>query len=303
MNNKFSMCVVMLGVIALSIPGTRSLSATPHRRSASGSCVQCGFNANNCRTCVGGGGALMCETFNCGVCEETGDCGGEGGPEGGGEPSPETPPKQEEPKGGAPKNKNKNASPKQDPPSNTRNKNESTPIPNKEGRIDGQTIRRIALMHPRFAATLANLNYASSQSRSITVHWTPVKISSKDIEAFINRKEHYDYFKKFEEESRRLNSLIYTGRLTEIVYNVTIQNPNPYAQIIRIQAVGEYASSSMDPAYSLLEVRTTYSKSAVGALARVSTTWQLSPYDAVDQTRSKLVLAAGPALTDRSYRF
>jgi len=275
--------------IAVLFPNGHSAIATLYRANASSACVHCAFNAGGCRSCTGGGNALYCETFNCSVCSEEGEC-----VNGGGQKEPDGP--KDEPKGSESKNRNekenrnesqnknstkndnKNSSPKKDTSRNTslQMMDGIEPQSNKF-RIDSSTIKRIANKHPRFAATLAFLGRAKSHSRSCVVHWTPVEIDSGQIDGLLNSRENDTYSKELEEKAHGLNRLIQAGRLEEIVYYVTSENPTPYVQVIRLKLEQENMAAAIDPAYSFLEIRTTYTKNALGAFIKeVNTQWRKS---------------------------
>ena len=215
----------------------------PHPRPV---CVHCTFNGG-CRACSGGGGALYCETFNCAACSEEGEC--DGGPGGILRASPKIAAvaKSEEPL-----------------------------------RISARIIRDIGMMHPRFAITLAEMNgYGGVSSGERRIYWTPIKFSSSDVEKFLKKEAHSKYFKQFDREVRRLNGLIQTGELSDIVYRVSTKQTDDGGWSIKMHVESVLtAASTVDPAFSTLQIQARSSQAAqaaVGDRSRTKTTfeWQI----------------------------
>lgn len=214
-------------------------------------CVQCSFNGGGCRTCMGASsGGFYCETFNCGLCSEDGECGG--GP------------------GGI-------LSARQASIQSVTDKVVREPL-----KISSQVIRSIATMHPRFAITLAEMNnYGGVSTGERRIYWTPIKFSSSDVERFLKKEAHTKYFKQYDRTVRRLNGLIQTGELADIVYRVSTQQTEDGTWSIKMHVESDLtAASTVDPAFSTLQIQAHSSQSVqstVGDRSRTKTAfeWQI----------------------------
>lgn len=204
-------------------------------------CVKCGFNGS-CRSCVGGTRALYCETFNCGACQETGYCSGSG-------------------------------------PDEVLQARLQGPEREQDIEIPPSVIRDIGAKHPRFAITLAEMALYGISPSDRRVYWTPVTLSSSDVEPFLNKAAHRRFFKQYDREVRRLNSLIQKGAISDIVYAISIkETENSWS--IKMQIEGDLAVASVDPSYSTLEIQIESPQVATQAtsgqqLSRHKVTWQI----------------------------
>lgn len=209
------------------------------------SCVRCAFNPMGCRTCTGGGTGLFCETFNCGLCEEDGECalGIQSG------------------KG-------------------TVQSAAVTDTQDKEPlRISSRVIREIGSVHPRFAITLAEMSGYGISPGEHRLYWTPIKFSSEDVERFLNKETNSKYFRRYNQDVRKLNRLIQKGELSDIVYRVSTKQTEEGSWSIRMQVTSDMAAASMvDPAYATLQMNVSASpavQGAVGARSQKKETWQI----------------------------
>jgi len=126
-------------------------------------------------------------------------------------------------------------------------------------RIDTSVIREIGDVHPRFAATLANLNaFGLTFVGVYHVNWTPVELAPQDVEAFLDRGHHPGFFKRYDRKVHRLNKLIEQGRLEDIVYDVTIEeSADSSNRTIKLSLQKGSVQNKVDPPYSSLEVKVT----------------------------------------------
>jgi hypothetical protein len=209
-------------------------------------CVHCAMRGD-CRSCQGGGSSSDCGTPDCSSCWESGSCDTGSGI------------------GGILK-----ASAQSGSPSGSA---AETPL-----RIDKGVIQEIGAVHPRFGATLANINVFGFYDGTQHVYWTPVEISAKDIDAFLSRREHPEYFAKLNNRARRFNRLIQEGKLSEIVYDVVVASSDSKTRTIKIQVRNAPANLSVDPPYSSLEITLVYAEESSKRLAGekpIGTTWHI----------------------------
>jgi len=174
------------GLIALLISGAGATINAGELRSAIVQCVMCG-QRNGCYACVGGGAAAACYTFDCASCVTSGICGKGGGGGGTGDviKSPEHPQKSD-----------------------------------RIFTLDASLVRMVATIHPRLAATLANLSSVGLKADTYSVHWLPVPLKESDVDAFIHRSQHQAFFTKFSEQSRRVGEQVAAGEVHEIVFQI-----------------------------------------------------------------------------------
>lgn len=198
-------------------------------------CVGCGFK-HGCASCVGGGTAVYCETFNCGACEEDGYC----------------------------------------VPGTTR---ASLAVSDSSGklrqiRLSEKVIRQISALHPRFAITLAEMNVYGFSPGKRRVYWTPVELTSSDVEAFLHKGTHASFFDDYDEKARALNRLIQAGELSRIVYAISIENTDT-AWSIKVEVQGDL--TAVDPTFSTLEIQVKTSKATqtLGQSSRNKERWQI----------------------------
>jgi hypothetical protein len=225
--------------IPLSVFANSKLKARPNPRRF---CVQCAFNRVQCRTCTSGNHSIFCDTFNCGACEEVDDCSG--GP------------------GGI-------LEVKQLPSGNQK----SLKLPTK-------LIRDIGAEHARFAITLAEINEKGGLTPGKRrVYWTPVKLSSSDVEAFLNKGTHTRFFKQYDDEVRRLNALIQKGELSDIVYAISIQQTEEGSWSLNMQVEDGVTEATGDPVASTLEISVVSVQPAQATVGQHSSrkkfTWKL----------------------------
>jgi hypothetical protein len=240
---KRHLASVILLVGLLCIPLTELANtkpkATPGLRQVA--CVSCGYNNGNCRTCVGGGTATYCTTFNCGLCGEDGEC-------------------------------SQNLSSAKPSIQSVTTTKEKEPLT-----ISSSVIRDIGLAHPRFAITLAEMNVYGISPGEQRLYWTPKTFSSSDVEMFLNKGAHSKYFRQYDREIRGINRLIQKGELSDIVYRISTKLTEDGSWWIRMQVESDLTSAASvgDPSYSTLVMHVGTIESVQGALGESRVTWQL----------------------------
>lgn len=144
-------------------------------------------------------------------------------------------------------------------------------------KLPNELIREISLKHPRFAITLAEMNVYGISPGEHRIFWTPVALASPDVEAFLNKGDHSRFFKRYDNEARRLNRLVKTGELSDIVYAVSVNRTDEDAWLIKMQVRGQTITSlSGDSAYSLLEIQVgPQATTSAQKQSRKTITWQI----------------------------
>jgi hypothetical protein len=123
-------------------------------------------------------------------------------------------------------------------------------------KLSSNLIRDVGSKHPRFAATLAEMNAYGFFPGERQINWAPVRLTPADVEAFLNKGTHASFFKRYNKEARRLNRLIQRGELSDIVYTVSVKNSEDDAWSVEMMVEGQTAiAESGDPAYSALEIK------------------------------------------------
>jgi hypothetical protein len=255
MKKTFPLCFILLAPLALaSLTGIASYHSSAHISAALGAftrsqdCVHCATRGD-CKSCQGGGTSSDCNTPDCSTCWTGGTCGGGGGI------------------GGIYLKANAQSG----LPSRS---DSDVPL-----RIGQDVIEEIAAVHPRFGATLANINVFGFYDGLQHVYWAPVKISANDIDAFLSRREHTEYFAKLNNRARRLNRLIQEGKATEIVYDLVVESSDSKTRTIKMQVTSNPANPSVDPPYASLQITLHYAEESSKRLAGVKpigTTWQIN---------------------------
>ena len=140
-------------------------------------------------------------------------------------------------------------------------------------KLSPDTIRQIANVHPRFAATLAKLNKTGIEREVYQMKWTPVPLAAEDIEWYLQDEQaNSKFFTKRFRKARQINALIQTGEVTPIVYKVWVEEGDEAANsLVRLQSLN---GSPIDPSYSSLEVR--LANSDIHQTSKVSKTeWRI----------------------------
>lgn len=184
----------------------------------SADCVQCKAE-NGCRVCKGGGDANSCMTGpDCEACVEIGICqSGSGFAD------------------------------------ESCNKADLTRSSKGLIKLPVETIREIAAVHPRFAASLAQLNAAGFSKGPYRISWTPLEMNVADVERYLNPKiRSRDILSGRKAEAIRINQLIERGLEKDIVYRITVEELDFSTKLIKLQVQSGFGG---DPSYSLLEVR------------------------------------------------
>lgn len=257
----------MLASLSLLVIALVSNLSTPHAKTPSRTvkppvqgCVTCGWNAG-CRSCVGGGEGSNCDTSDCSTCSWGGLCN-----RGGDRPQLNSvtvgPPSNDS-------SNNLNQQPvNSDPPAFP----SSSEIPL---RLSSVLIKEIGARHPRFGATLANRNVFGFLPGTRTILWTPTEIVPKDIDAFLNRKAHDEFFRKYNEKAREINLRIQKGEIQEIVYKLYVEQLDPNTWTIKLQLASGTQLPDIDPPYSSLEIRLTYSGASPESANPIKTAWEI----------------------------
>jgi hypothetical protein len=124
--------------------------------------------------------------------------------------------------------------------------------------LSDETIREIAAVHPRFAATLARIRNVPVSSGTHQVYWTPVGFTAKDVERYITPQDQSKALSQSQQEAvRRANLEVEEGKLTNISYLVTVNALDASSGRLILEVT---SGSYLDPAYSGLELRYTNDK-------------------------------------------
>lgn len=185
---------------------------------------------SGCWACVGGGQADSCPNVNCEECTVRGLC-----------------------EGGINRPSLASAKP-------------STPVI----KLDAETIRDIAKVHPRFAATLAKLS-RNGISGDYYMYWTPVQLEAEDIEFYLADRKSRILPKKLDRKVRRLNQLIENGELQPIIYRIWVDDGSPSGPVVRLRVVN---GGQQDPPYTSLEVKV-ISDSAFATARQTKAEWKI----------------------------
>lgn len=141
-------------------------------------------------------------------------------------------------------------------------------------RLDRRTIREIAVVHPRFAATLALQNAIAAKLPART-RWTPVELTAEDIGAFLHDGgDSQAILQRLDKKARKLNKRIIKGELTEVVHNVSVSRESPTLVVVKLEVT---KSSPVDPPYSSLTIRLHYSEDTSLAKSQkpINTEWEI----------------------------
>lgn len=234
-------CILFAAVLCISV----SVSAKSNPEGTAPfpqECVGCGFK-HNCQVCVGGGAAVYCITFNCGACEEDGEC--------------------------APGQLRVHSAGTDGSKAVTDGSKSVQDL-----KLSEKVIRKIGAVHPRFAITLAEMNGYGFYPGKRRVYWTPVELTSSDVEAFLDKHAHSDFFEQYNERARSLNSLIQKGEISRIVYAISVEKTDA-SWSIKMQVQGDLAV--VDPFYSTLEIQVKESQAAkaLGKSPQNKERWQI----------------------------
>lgn len=229
--NFFMVVAIATPILALALAGFSGIYnfGFLEAKVLSADCVQCKAE-NGCRVCKGGGDANSCMTGpDCESCVELGIC----------------------------------------PPGSGYAEGEScnTPDLTRSGKnlikLPVQTIREIAAVHPRFAASLAQINAAGIGKGPYRVRWTPLEMSAEDVEKYINPKARpKGLLTNRKAEVFRVNSLIEQGLEQDIIYRITVEELDFSTKLFKLQVQQGFAT---DPSYSRLELK--YSSAIEKSLA------------------------------------
>jgi hypothetical protein len=216
-------------------------------------CIKCGMQAG-CRTCTAGGTALFCNNPDCSNCFSNTHCWNPNSVQ---QPSVTG----ERPSSPAPESAST-------PP-------EEASAPLKTLTLKGSLIKEIGAQHPRFAATLANGNLYGFHPGEYEFYWTPIEISPRDIDAFLNRKKYEAFFRKYNQRARRINEQIQRGEISEIVYKLTVKQVDASRWEIEILVTQPGTVSANEYAISSLDIKLTYAGSSIETKDLIDSTWQL----------------------------
>jgi hypothetical protein len=146
--------------------------------------------------------------------------------------------------------------------------------------LNPRLLHDIAVVQPRFAATLALLNKAGFVlNQKVQVYWTPVEIKSGEIGAFLDEDNHKEYFRTFNERARELNRRIRAGDLAAIIYEITLAEEDLNTRVISLRVIDPGNTPFTDvPYYKSLTIGLLHpvpgeaAQRSAGTLAR----WQIN---------------------------
>lgn len=142
-------------------------------------------------------------------------------------------------------------------------------------RLSDDTVRGIAASHPRFGLALAILNKTGFNGGS-TLHLTPIDVTEKHIEAYLNPKSaSVGFLRKRDKQAQRVNGLIEQGVVAPVVYRIVVENADSTNPVLSLRVI---SSASVDPSYSSLEVKFFFLSEATAATKAenpVKTEWRL----------------------------
>lgn len=117
--------------------------------------------------------------------------------------------------------------------------------------LNAQTIKEIAVAHPRFAVTLAGMNEFGFDPGTFQVIWTPVPIELADVDAFINKDRYPDFHRDLDLKGQKLRNLVRRGELFDVVYRVSVEDKDSNTRLIKLEVE---KGSDIDPPFSRLEI-------------------------------------------------
>jgi hypothetical protein len=138
------------------------------------------------------------------------------------------------------------------------------------------TLREIAESHPRFGMALALLNKSGFSGGESTLYLSPVDVSSKDVETYLNPKRVSDKFlRRRNQQAKLVNALIADGKMSPVVYEVSVSTPDSPVPTLTLRAIS--GQPFADPAYSSLEIKFFYSGDATVSRRElpIKTEWEL----------------------------
>lgn len=233
--------VILVALISLAVGATKNHSGSARR--VRPSCIGCGW-VGDCRSCESNGGFQHCRTPDCSTCSESDGCDLElESVEGQGQVNVQS----------------------------ARGKSRTF-------RINSAIIKEVGAKHPRFGATLANFNMFGFSAGVHRVHWTPVAISSEDMDRFIDRSAHQSFFKKYNQRASKINRQIQRGEVAEVLYIVTIGQQDSHTWTVKLQVAGNSAPilTTSDPAYSSLELTALFNDMEVENLKASKVNWHIN---------------------------
>lgn len=117
------------------------------------------------------------------------------------------------------------------------------------------TIRELAAIHPRFAATLAGLNKAGGPTDNYSkIFWAPVDISTADVEYWLKpEQESATFFEQFNRKAKRANTKVKKGKLEPVIYEITFEEgPSSSLATLELRVI---KGAPNDPPYSSMELK------------------------------------------------
>jgi hypothetical protein len=117
--------------------------------------------------------------------------------------------------------------------------------------FDPATIKEIASMHPRFAATLAKLRgMTAGQANHVKIYWFPIEVTSEDVSEWLDSDEESVAFLK--KLSARALIVSRRGPVRPLTYELTCQiSADSSLATLKLQVVKD---SKIDPSYSSLDM-------------------------------------------------
>jgi hypothetical protein len=151
-------------------------------------------------------------------------------------------------------------------------------------KFDEETIRQIAAIEPRFAATLAIINQHGGLTGRAKFHWSPVKIESKDVGRWLRpERESAAFFKRFEERARHLSE----KGMPQVVYEIALEETTDSSlATVSLQVVKGSALDLKHPSLMISFVKS--ESSDVGKSDWVALQWRI---DGTDRSKNRNVHA------------
>lgn len=115
-------------------------------------------------------------------------------------------------------------------------------------KVDAETIRQIATVHPRFAATLADISRNGGlRSSYATMRWSSIEITTTDIEEWLKSdQEFFAHMKKLDKKARNL------GEAPLIIYEITMEkNLDSSQATLKLRVL---QASPTDPPYTSMVI-------------------------------------------------
>lgn len=140
--------------------------------------------------------------------------------------------------------------------------------------FDNEIIKEVASLHPRFAVTLAVWNESGGIGNRVNRHyWTPMEIKTSDVEWLLKPENGVAaFFHKTKEQAKVLNKKVVAGGLNPVIYDISVTDHE--ATATRVIIVRVVSGSTVDPAYSALEVKMVKGADG-GKVTKTNASWRV----------------------------